>query len=364
MNVKKILKKIIELTKNTTVRVISLLLLLCFIASLFVFPDFYKQQIHKIQSFYYVYKGDRAYKKRLAQDAINNYTKALSLHPKHTRARYNLANLYVAYEDYVSALENYRLALELKPDFTVARIDYAIVLSEATFNYDLAIEEYDLAIKKRPKSTYIPFIINSARTFNYNKGVAYYNKGLAWRGKSLLYGKDRFQVRQYLDNAVKSYNEALKSFKGYDVYYNLGIANQLLRRNSDAGKSYCKAIELEPMNYEAHYNLAILLKTMKEYKASAEEFQKAGLLMNSNTDVNKTRYLYDVLNEVNQILTLNNPEYLDTIRQEEDNLREGKVTYINGKLVISEDFDKAMFKNFKTCSNKEKFDNAEEELEY
>lgn len=123
---------------------------MCLIGGYFVFPEFYKAQWHKIQSFYYVYQGDKAYKRGKPQEAINNYTKALELHPKHVKARYNLANLYVAYEDYYSALENYEKALELKPNFMTARIDYAIVLSEATFNYDKAIKEYDTAIEKAP----------------------------------------------------------------------------------------------------------------------------------------------------------------------------------------------------------------------
>lgn len=358
----KIIKKILYFAQNTTVRIITFLLVFCLIAGYFVFPEFYKLQWHKIQSFYYVYWGDKAYKKHKPQDAINNYTKALELHPKHVRARYNLANLYVAYEDYYSALENYQKALELKPDFMIARIDYAIVLSEATFNYDKAINEYDIAIKNAPKWMYIPFIIDNKKTYKFNKGVAYYNQGLAWRGKSLIFGQDRYKARRFLENAVESYEKALKSIKGYDVYYNLGIANQLLKRNYAAGRSYCKAIEIEPMNYEAHYNLAILLKSMKKYGDSAEEFVKAGLLLDSKGDTNKTRYVYDVLNEVNARLALD-PEYA-SLRQklDEEEFGNGKVTYIHGKLVISEEFDKAMFKNFKTCANKELFE-SEEDLE-
>ena len=116
------------------------------------------------------------------------------------------------------------------------------------------------------------------------------------------------------------------------------------------------------MNYEAHYNLAILLKSMKKYSGSAEEFIKAGLLLDAKGDGNKTRYIYDVLNEVNQKLALED-EYQNLVQKlNEEEINEGKVTYIGGKLVITEEFDKAMLKNFKTCSNKEMFYN-EEDLE-
>lgn len=352
--------KLIRFTKNTTVRVISFLLFVCIIASFFLFPNFYKRQWHKVQSFYYVYQGDKAYKKEHLQDAINNYTRALELYPKHVKARYNLANLYVIYEDYYSALENYRKTLELKPDFMVARIDYAIVLAQATFNYDLAIEEYDRAINNPPKGIYIPFIIDNKKSYNYNKGVAYYNKGLAWRAKSLVSANDKFKRIKYLENAVEAYTNALSSIKDYDVYYNLGIANQLLRRNYESGKNYCLAIEKEPMNYEAHYNLAILLSSMKNYKDSIEEFHKAGLLLGVKGDGNKTRYIFDVLNSINRKLAAKDPNSSDMIFQASEEVSNGRVTYIGGKLVISEEFDKAMMKNFKTCANKAAFEKGED----
>ncbi len=357
---KSFLRKFIEFTKNTTVRVISFLIVVCLIASFFLFKDFYIHQWHKIQSYYYVYLGDKAYKARHPQEAINNYTRALELHPKHVKARYNLANLYVAYEDYYSAISNYKKALELKPDFMIARIDYAIVLSETTFNYDKAIQEYQYAIDHPPKWMYIPFIIDNKKTYKYNKGVAYYNQGLAWRGKSLVFGRERYKASRFLENAIKSYNEALKSIKDYDVYYNLGIANQLLGRNYTAGKNYCLAIEKEPMNYEAHYNLGILLDTMKNYKDSAEEFKKAGLILSSKGEANKTRYIYDILNSVNMRIA-RDLEGDENIFEDSLDATNVRMTYIGGKLVVSDEFDNLMVKNFKTCANKEAFQKGEDE---
>lgn len=351
------MRRFLKVFKNTTVRIFSFILFVIFIASIFVFKDFYKAQWYKVLSFYYVYLGDNYYKKHRPQDAINSYIKALDLYPKHYRAQYNLGNLYVVYEDYYSALDAYSKALQLKPDFTVARIDYAIVLSEATFNYDKAIEEYDLAIEKIPKWVYIPFIVDNKHSYKHNKGVAYYNQGLAWRGKSLLDGEDVFLSRKYLENAVNSYQKALKSLKIYDVYYNLGIAYHLLREPEYAGYYYCKAIEKEPMKYEAHYNLAILLKGMKMYADSIEEFKKAGLLLDSNGDSNKTRYIYDVLNEVNQKYSITE-EYREMIKRlnESDDINKERITIVGGKVVIADEFDGAMVKNFKTCANKKYFE--------
>ena len=357
------MKRFFRVFKNTSVRIFSFLLFVIFIASIFVFKDFYKSLWHKTLSFYYVYLGDNYYKKHRPQEAINSYIRALNLYPNHYRAQYNLGNLYVAYEDYYSALDAYSKALQLRPDFTVARIDYAIVLAEATFNYDRAIQEYDLAIEKIPKWVYIPFIVDKKHSYKHNKGVAYYNQGIAWRGKSLANGENLILSRKCLENAVKSYEKALKSLKSYDVYYNLAIAHHLLRNPVYAGYYYCKAIDKEPMKYEAHYNLAILLKGMKKYGASIEEFKKAGLILDISGDGNKTRYIYDVLNEVNQKYSvsqeyINLVERLDEAKEKETSAPQKGITYVKGKMLVTDEFDGAMVKNFKTCANKQYFEDG------
>jgi len=357
------MKRFLRVFKNTTVRIFSSLLLILFLVSLFVFKDFYKAQWHKTLSFYYVYVGDNAYKKHKPQKAIDNYIKALELYPKHYRAQYNLGNLYVVYEDFYSALDAYSKALQLRPDFTVARINYAIVLSEALFNYDRAIEEYNLAVQNIPKWVYIPFIVNKKNSYKHNKAVAYYNQGLAWRGKSLLFGDDRFIARKYLENSAESYEKALKTMKTYDVYYNLGIVYHLLREPEYAGYYYCKAIEKEPMKYEAHYNLAILLRGMKRYPDSIEEFKKAGLLLDSNGDSNKTVYVYDILNEVNQKYSATE-DYAKLKKQLEEEKKQGiesikeEASYVKGKTLVLDDRGGATLKGFKKCAAKKYFEDG------
>lgn len=359
------MKKILEFFKNTTVRVISILLLVLFLLSIFLFFDVYTQQVKKGISFYWVYKGDKFYKDNKPQKAIDCYKKALEYHPNHYKARYNLANIYVVYEDYYSALDEYSKTLEIKPDFMVARIDYALVLSGATFNHDKAIDEYNTAIKNKPKWLYIPFFINNRKTYKYNSAVAYYNMGLAWRAKSLLVGENKFSAREYLYNAIEAYKKALKTVKSYDIYYNLALANQLLRNNEEAGINYCKAIELAPLNYEAHYNLAILLRDMKLYRDSIEEFKKAGLILDVDGDSVKTRYIYDVLSEVTQKMAQQGDyKYLVEHIDEEghkDGYNQAELTYVGGKLVVSDEFDRAMLKNFKTCSAKVHFEITDED---
>lgn len=360
------MKKFLDIFKNTTVRLICLLLLALFALSVFLYFDAYVRQVKKGVSFYWVYKGDKYYKARKTQKAIDSYKTALNYYPAHWRARYNLANILVSYEDYYSALEQYEKALEYKPDFTVARIDYALVLSGATFNHDKAIEQYKLAIEKKPKWVYIPFFINNRKTYKYNIGVAYYNMGLAWRAKSMLVGEKRISARQYLKNAVVSYENALKNVKSYELYYNLALANQLLKNTKEAGRNYCKAINLAPLNYEAHYNLAILLRDMKLYPDSMEEFKKAGLILDIEGDSVKTRYIYDVLSDVTQKMVAQGDykylvEHVDESGAKKESYNEAELTYIGGKLVVRDEFDRAMLKNFAKCQADSVFNSKDEE---
>lgn len=336
------------------------LLFVALCVTTYLYPDFYKTQIKKVASYYWVWKGDRYYRNRQPQKAIEAYKKGISYNPRHYKAKYNLANIFVVYEDYFSALDYYEKALELKPAFQIARIDYAIVLANGTFNYDAAIREYEKAIELTPKWVYIPFIINNKNTFKYNQGIAYYNLGLAWRGKSLLVGERNFSSRQYLENSVSAYHQALKITKNYSTYYNLALANQLLNNRAEAGKYYCKAIEIAPMNFEAHYNLAILLMNMNKFKESIDEFKKAGLLLDTQGDGIKSRYIYNILNDaVQKMIQSEDYNYLVEHIDNEADAFSREITYVGGKVVVAGELDRAMVKNFKSCASKKFFEELE-----
>ena len=349
------MNKLKKIFQSTIAKVISAVLVIGFLLSVFLFFDFYERQINKIRGFYWVHKGDVALKKQDLQNAIYYYEEGIKLHPEHYRAMYNLANIYVVYEDYYSALKNYEKALEVRPDYEVARIDYAIILSE-TFKTDEAINQYKKVISNKPKFIKIPFLVDNKKSYTHNLGVAYYNMGLAYRTKSMLAGLNKSTRRQYLEKASKSYKEAAEILKSYNSNYNLGLIHQLLKNKNQAGRYYCKAIEKEPMQYEAHFNLAVLLNDMEEYEGAAQEFKKAGLLLDTIGDNIKTRYIYDILSEVNQKIAINHDnDYFKKLKEEEE--KNSLAEYKAGKLVIdlSDKANKEFIKSFSECSGKALF---------
>ncbi len=331
------MRKLKKIFKSTLAKVISALIILCFLLSGFLFFDFYKRQLHKAKGFYWVYRGDEAFKQRDLQNAIYYYEKGIKYHPNHYKALYNLANIYVVYEDYYQALKNYEKALSIRPDYEVARIDYAIILSQ-TYRTDEAIQQYEKVLKNPPKFVKIPFIIDNKKTYTYNRGVAYYNMGLAYRTKSLIAGLDSTESNYYLKKASESYKEALNVLKTYNANYNLGLINQLLKNRNQAGYYYCRAIEIEPMEYEAHFNLAVLLNDMKDFKGASEEFKRASLLLGSGSNPAKIEYIYNVLADVNQKIAINKDEnYFKKIKEEDEKFLPN---YKAGKIVIEQDEQK------------------------
>ena len=107
------------------------------------------------------------------------------------------------------------------------------------------------------------------------------------------------------------------------------------------------------MNYEAHYNLAILLRHLKYYKESLEELKKAStLIANSKTNISsRQRYIFDVMNSVTRTILANSEnELVEKLDDKSD--EHSQITYVNGRMVFTDDLDKAIIKNFKVCGAK------------
>jgi len=183
-------------------------------------------------------------------------------------------------------------------------------------------------------------------------------------------GEMNFNSRQYLENSVAAYQNALKITKNYNIYYNLALANQLLGKRAEAGKYYCRAIDMAPMNFEAHYNLAVLLMSMNKFQESIDEFKKAGLLLDTQGDGIKSRYIYNILNDaVQKMIQSKDYNYLVEHIDNESKSLSREITYVGGKVVLASDLDRAIIRNFKKCASRKFFedlerDEADEDLRF
>ncbi len=269
------------------------------IVVIFVFSGFLLLNFKRIGAFFYVYKGDKFCEKRMYQEAINYYQHALELFPAHVKARYNLGNIYAAYEDFDSAIECYQNTILYAPNYINARINLGIILAEERAELDVAIEEYIKAVNTKIPLIKIPFIYNNYDSVKNSKAIAYYNMGLAYRDKSLLYDADSIESKELLYKASDAYSKSLDiNPLNYNAQYNSALTYHLLNLYSEAIGGYCNAMLIEPLNYEAYYNLAVLLRQKGKYAEAADEFKRAGNLSSYEGSTSKAAFIYQVLNEV------------------------------------------------------------------
>lgn len=379
------LKKLFE---KTVPKVIAGIFILLFLLSLFVFWGWYVKQVNKVFGMYYVYKGDKAYKAHKLDKAIKFYKTGLERYPEHSLARCNLGNIYVKYEDYFSAVEQYEEALKYDPKFIVCRMNLGIVSAEKMSDFDKAIREYQTILETKRVTVHIPLVFDSVKSTRENKTIALYNMGIAYRGKAMLIGEKTHAANDYIEKAIECYKKALKrKKKSYNINYNYALANHILGNYKEAGLSYCRAIELEPFAFDAHYNLAILLRKLGKLRESQEELEKSMLIVNSQQDPYIAKYIFDIYSQVVEKSTINE-EYKTTrrgiapesqvregmktphieseeIQNENDPLGVNHITYVNGKVVVnSEEADKFMKKSFSKCTSKKIFEEFEEDTMY
>ena len=340
-------------------------LILILIAGYFCYlhKNWFINQYHHAKGMYYIYKGDRAYSADNMGKTLEYYLAGLKLYPKHYEAWFNLGNIYAVHEDYYSAVDAYEHAIEANPKFVMAKMNLGIVYSEDLGFFDDAIKQFDEITQIKLLKLWIPFIYSNVKSIKGNRGLAYYNKGVAWKQKAMYLPKEKqYLINQYLGNAIEAYTKSLKLLKdNYDLYYNRAVAHHLRGEYRDAGLDYCKAIKLSPMKYEGHYNLAVLLRQLDKNRESISELQKAAILISEspNSSTIETAYIFNLLNEVTRRLITSEDYYTQKLT---DSPVEGvSYTYVNGKIVADEDFDKAIYKNFQTCAGFTYFKNKDEE---
>lgn len=339
-----------------------LILLLVIGVTYYFYPDWYLERYNNAKGIYYIYKGDQAYSMDNLGKTLEFYDKGLKLFPKHYEAWFNLGNIYAVHEDYYSAVEAYEHAIDANPRYVMARMNLGIVYSEDLGFFDEAIKQFDIVTQTKLLKLWIPFVYSNVKSVKANRGLAFFNKGVAYRQKALYLPLEKQHLAyEYLGEAIKAYTSSLKVLKkNYDIYYNRAVAHHLRGEYKQAGLDYCRAIDVAPMNFEGHYNLAVLLRTLNKNRESIAELEKAAILISENPRSSsvQTAYIFNLLNEVTRRFITSDEYYTQKITDEPAGAI--RYTYINGKVVADDEFEKAMYKNFKTCAGFAYFNEDEE----
>lgn len=368
------MSKILDILIKIFLGLIVLFLLYCATIG----RDFGMQQINKVKGMYFVYLGDKAFKEHRMQDAIDAYQTGLNAFPEHYEAWLNLGNIFVAYEDYFSATQAYENAILAKDNYTMARMNLGIITAEKLGDFDSAIMQYQSIVASQHKLITIPFVFNNKKSETVNKAIAYYNMGRAYSQKSLYLPKEKKkEKRELLGKAAVAYENAVQIVKNsYDMNYNLALTYHLLGDYRRAGEYYCKAIDSEPMHYEAHYNLGLMLRHLHQETYAIDELEKAAVLSTSGAQ-NHSKYIFDVLSAVSmealqkgfsgkisdvidKKLAEENSKNTDKKKQkkeqEKKNQQKDQVVLVKGKVSASETSESAIIENFRKCNSRHLFE--------
>lgn len=344
-------------------KILAFILIVLIAFACYVHRGWFKEQYRHAKGMYYIYKGDRAYEADNIGKTLEYYVSGLKLYPRHFEAWYNLGNIYAVHEDYISAVDAYQHAIDANPRFVMARMNLGIIYSEDLGLFDEAIYQFDQIPKIKLFKLWIPFVYSNVKSIRGNRGLAYFNKGVAWKQKAMYLPREKqYLMHEYLGNAIEAYTKSIKILKeNYDLYYNRAVARHLRGEYREAGLDYCKAIKIAPMKFEGHYNLAVLLQHINRDRESFSELQKAAMLVSESPSSSsvETAYIFNLLNEVTRKIITSEEYY--TQKLTDSPVTGISYTYVNGRVVADDDFDKAIFKNFKTCAGYTYFKNRDME---
>lgn len=180
------------------------------------------------------------------EDAVSSYMQALQLNPNYAEAHNNLGISLSGLGKLNQALDSYMKAISIKPSYAEAHCNLGNALQELG-----RVDEAEKSLKK-------------ALELNPSLAAAHGSLG------NLLRDSDR------ISEATECYTRVVALMPSYDAYNNLGNNLAKLDRLVEAEDSYKQAIKLEPKLPEAHYNLAIMLKTQGQWVEAQKEFELAG----------------------------------------------------------------------------------------
>ena len=240
-------------------------------------------------AFAYINRG-AAYSKKGKYDlAIEDCNEAIRLHPDYALAYSNRGNAYNEKDEHDLAIADLRRAIELKPDYADAYNNRGNAY-KAKSEYDLAIADYTKAIQLKPvfaeaysnrgaaygKKGEHNFAIadyHKAIQLNPNLAEAYNNRGVAYNSKGEV------------EHAIEDYDKAIQLNSKYaGAYNNRGIAYNSKGEVEHAIEDYDKAIQLNSKYAGAYNNRGIAYREKGDYERAIKDYNMVIKLKPDFTD--------------------------------------------------------------------------------
>jgi len=240
---------------------------------------FYAEQLNFEPELYYCL-GDSLDKRDRTTDAIQAYTRAISLRPDYVEAHHNLGLLLVDEGKIEEAITHYNTALKTDPENSGVHDDLGSALSKMG-KVEEAIRHFQQAIRINPKSY----------SAHDNLGTAFYRLGrmseaVEHYSRAIELKPDDPVPHNNIGNIYAIQGRPEKALEHYEISLNLkpndsetlnNTANALatLKRFAQATEKYYQALKGEPDDAGIYCNLGICLKQQGRIDEAIEAFNKA-----------------------------------------------------------------------------------------
>jgi len=240
---------------------------------------FYAEQLNFEPELYYGL-GDSLDKRDRTAEAIEAYSRAVSLRPDYVEAHHNLGLLLADEGKFEQAIAHYNSALKTDPENAGVHDDLGLALSKLGKTQE-AIDHYNEAIRINPKSASAHDNLGTAlfRLGKMPQAIKHYSTAVALK-------PDDPVSHNNLGNVYAIQGQPEKAIEHYEISLNLkpddpetlnNTANALaaLKKFSEAAKTYRQALEIAPDDAGIYCNLGICLKQQGRIDEAIEAFNKA-----------------------------------------------------------------------------------------
>jgi tetratricopeptide (TPR) repeat protein len=240
---------------------------------------FYAEQLNFEPELYYGL-GDSLDKRDRTTEAIEAYSKAITLRPLYTEAHHNLGLLLADDAKFEEAIAHYNAALKVDPENAGVHDDLGLALSKLGKAQE-AIKHYNEAIRIDPKSASAHDNLGTAlfRLGQMLQAIEHYSKAIALK-------PDDSVSHNNIGNVYAMQGEPEKALQHYEKSLNLkpddpetlnNMANALaaLKKFPEAAQKYRQALEVAPDDAGIYCNLGICLKQQGQIDEAIEAFDKA-----------------------------------------------------------------------------------------
>lgn len=216
--------------------------------------------------------------------AIELYTKAIKMDPRHVDAYINRAMVFTGMGRLDEALADCSKAIELNPAYMLAYANRGRIYQNKK-QHDKAVEDFKKAIELNPKYyvNYLSLVISQLPLNDMDGAIETYTKGIEQISEdnikeALVFRVERAQlymIKKDYDNALEDINFIIKASPDSSEAYNKrGVIYKEKGMNDKALADYSKAIELNPKSLAAYMNRTTLYKEMGEYEKSLADCLK------------------------------------------------------------------------------------------